>query len=341
MSTETTEQPAASLYGRLIGRERSPWIIAGVAVLLLLAPVVAAYLDGALGEAVSEGYWRVTLLPGAVITYILALAPIMTRMEAGVIKAFRPIVQLDDDDFERLVHRASRLSPIGEVLAFGLGAAFGLLGQRSDLEAGLSWLSLYLAVSIPSMLGLLVWTIYTAVVGTRLTAALHRLPLRVDIFDKKPFEPIARQSLVAALAFLGGTLLSLLFGFGLLSFTEWQNWFVYLLLLLVPILIFFLNMRDTHRVLAAEKKRELTAVQQQILTACRTLMDRKGADEDTGTLGAEVSALIAYEERVAAASTWPYNTAQIRTLLFSVIIPGGAAVGRAVMEMVFDGGPFG
>ena len=286
MSTETTEQPAASLYGRLIARQRSPWIIAAVAVLLLLAPVAAAYLDGALGEAFREGYWRVTLLPGAVIAYILAVAQVMARMEASVIRAFRPVVQLDDDDFEGLVRKASRVSPISEVLAFGLGAAFGLMGQRSDLAAGLSWLKLYLAVSLGLMLGLLVWTIYIVVVGTRLTAALHRMPLRVDIFDIKPFEPIGRQSLVAALAFLGGILLSLLFSFGLLSFTEWQNWLIYLVLLLVPILIFFLNMRDTHRVLAAEKERELEAVQRQILLACRTLMDRKVADKDTGALGA-------------------------------------------------------
>jgi hypothetical protein len=280
------------------------------------------------------------LLPVAVITYILALAQVMARMEAGVIKAFRPVVQLDDDDFEQLVQKASRINPIGEVIAFCLGAAFGLLGQRTDLEAGLSWLSLYLAISIGLMLGLLVWTIYVVVLGTRLTAELHRLPLRVDIFDMKPFEPIGRQSLVAALAFLGGILLSLLFGFGQLSFTEWQNWLIYLLLLLMPILIFFLNMRDTHRVLAAEKKRELAAVQRQILLSCRTLMERKEADEGTGTLGAEISALTAYEERVEATSTWPYNTAQLRTLLFSVIIPGGAAVGRAVIEIFFEGSPF-
>jgi hypothetical protein len=168
-----------------------------------------------------------------------------------------------------------------------------------------------------------------------LIAALHRQLLRIDLFDIKPFEPIGRQSLIIALVFVGGLLLSVLFGLGRRDFLAWPNWLVYIFLALVPIIVFFLNMRGTHRVLAAEKKRNLDAVERTILQACRTLLARIDAGQETGTLGDEINALVAYEQRLQAARTWPYNTAMLRTLFFSVIIPGGAALVEFALKQLF------
>ncbi len=115
---------------------------------------------------------------------------------------------------------------------------------------------------------------------------------------------------------------------------DWRNWLLYSLLALVAVLIFFLNMRPTHRVLAAEKKKELEAVQERILLACRALMVRFDTEERTGTLGAEINALVAYEKRIQETSTWPYDTAMLRTLFFSVIFPAIAALARIVGEFL-------
>jgi hypothetical protein len=186
------------------------------------------------------------------------------------------------------------------------------------------------------MFGLLGWTIYIAVTGTRLTSRLHRQSLRIEIFDIRPFEPIGRQSLLIALVFVGGLVLAALFGIREGSILAWQNWVLYALVALVPVLVFFLNMRDTHRVLSNEKQQELDAVQGHILSTCRTLMEHIEADESTGSLAAEINALVAYEARVQAARTWPYNTAMLRTLFFGVIIPLVTAAGRAVSEFFFD-----
>ncbi len=337
MGTDTGEKPAASLFDRLISRRRRLRITVGISLLLILAPIGVAYLDGVLDDFLSQGYWRLLLLPPAVITYILVVWPIMARMEAGVIEAFRSLVLMDDDSFDRLVNEASRINPIGEVIAFGVGAAFGLCDGRTWLpDDNVFWLKLYLPLSASLMFGLLGWTIYAAVAGTRLTAELHRQPLRVDIFDIKPFEPIGRQSLIAALVFVGGTALSMVFGLRQGSIFAWQDWLIYALLALVAVLVFFLNMRDTHRVLAAEKKRELEAVQRNILLACRTLMKRIAANENTGTLAAEINVLIVYEERLRATRTWPYDTAMLRTLFFSIIIPGGVALAPVVFKMLSE-----
>jgi hypothetical protein len=51
--------------------------------------------------------------------------------------------------------------------------------------------------------------------------------------------------------------------------------------------------------------------------------------------GAErrITALAAYESRLQQARTWPYNTAMLRTVFVSVLIPGGTIIRRVVAEL--------
>jgi hypothetical protein len=337
MSADSSEKPATSLWAKLMAHARRPWITLVAGILLAVAPLAAAYADGALDELLNQGTWRLVLTPAAVVVYILAVAPVVERAEKAAIDAFRPLVPIDDPAFDRLVTESSRLSPIGEGIAFSLGTFFGLwMGQAWVSESDLFWMRLVMIPSAGLMFGLLAWTIYGAVAGTRLINELHRQPLRFDIFDTKPFRPLGRQSLVIALVFVGGIVLGMVFGLGRESILDWRNWILYVLLALVPVLVFFLNMRPTHRVLAAEKSRELDALERNILRACRTLLERTEAAESTGTLGAEINAMIAFEERLQGTSTWPYDTAMLRTLFFSVIVPGGAALARLVGELMFN-----
>jgi hypothetical protein len=136
--------------------------------------------------------------------------------------------------------------------------------------------------------------------------------------------------------FVGGILLATLLSLGRLDPLDWGNWLVYLVLTLVPLLVFFLNMRDTHGLLAAEKKREMVAVQRLILKASRALMQRIAAEENTGTLAAELNGLVAYEARLRTARTWPYDTAMLRTLFFSMILPAAMAVAQIFLDKLFE-----
>jgi hypothetical protein len=339
MDKDTAAQRAGSLPSRLIGRPRSIWVTVGIGLLLFLFPLVVAYLSGVLDELLQSGHLRQLLLPSAILTYILVVSPIMERMQHGVLDALRPMVLIDDEAFDRLIAKASRINPVGEAVAFGAGAAFGLwLGVISFSDENLFWLGLCYTLLSGLMLGTLVWIIYGAIAGTKLTTELLRQPLQVDIFDIEPFEPMGRHSLTSSLVILGGVVLGILFGLAPETLYDWRNWILYGILALVSVLIFFLSMRDTHRVLATEKKRELDAVQAHILTACRALVQRLDAGEDTGRLGAEINGLVAYEKRVQAARTWPYNTTMLRTLFVSVVIPAGAAAAQAIFEVVTKGG---
>jgi hypothetical protein len=336
VGTERTEKAQESLMARLITGEMCPWSRLVAALLLLTAPLVFAVLDGVWDSFFTQGYWRIALLPTGIIVYILVASRVLARGDVRVVEAFRPLVLMEHDAFDKLVNEASQLGARWEILAFGVGGAFGLLVGRSWLpDRELLFLGAYLTVAAGLMFGLLGWVIYASLVSTRLSSRLHRQPLRIDIFDITPFEPIGRQSLAIALVFVGGIALSTVLGGGWGSLYVWQNWVVYPLLAVVPILVFFLNMRDTHRLLAAEKKAELEAVREKIVSASRALMERMAGEESTGTLGAEINALAAYEERVQAARTWPYDTSMLRTLFASVVVPGGAALASFLSDVLW------
>jgi uncharacterized membrane protein len=151
--------------------------------------------------------------------------------------------------------------------------------------------------------------------------ALHRQPLQIDILDIKPFEPMGRHSLVTSLVFFGGVTLAMIFSLDINNIFAWQTWLSILPFLVIPIIIFFLSMGNTHRVLAREKKHALQVVAQKVHQASSVLRSRIANGEVLGEIAVEYTALVAYEARLRAASTWPYNTAMLRTLSFTIIVP--------------------
>jgi hypothetical protein len=270
----------------------------------------------------SLGFWRPVMQSTVVILYILIIAPIITKNDADMLKAFRPLVLIDGDAYDQLVQESSRINPLGEVIAMLLGALIGFgLSQTWLTEVKTLWLRVYIPIAQCLMFGLLSWTIYSSFSSTRVIKALHRQPLQIDILNIKPFEPMGRHSLVSSLVFVGGVTLAILFGLDSENIFDWQNWLSILPFLVIPVVIFFLSMGNTHRVLAQEKKHALQVVTQKIHHANSLLRSRIANDEVLGDVAVEYTALVAYEARIKAAATWPYNTAMVRTLSFTTVVP--------------------
>lgn len=329
------DQPA-SIFDRFFSQQHPTWFKLSVSLFLLLLPFWAAYLDGMLSSFFRDGHWRIFLLTPTIIIYIWFVSPMMTRMGAEVISSLRPLVPMKDESFDRFVIEASHISPSHERFAIGIGAVLGFVSAlASGFDENASWLRIYWFVSNVFLYALLAWTIYISVASTRLNAALHSQPLRIDILDTSPFEAIGRQSLLLALIFVGGITLSLLLTFQIENLTSPAFWLIYLLLVLATVLIFFLSMRPTHQVLVVEKKRELEPVQEHIGRVSRALIRRLDQNKDPGELAASINALVAYEHRLQTARTWPYNTAMLRTLFFSIFIPLGTVLGRLAIEILF------
>lgn len=313
-----------SIWDRTIAHPRPLWLTLVIGLLVYLPSLAAGTAAGA----------RALLASPTVIVYILLLGPAMAPLESAVLRSLRPLVLMDDSELDPILRRAKTTSPVHEALSIACGLAFGILiiGFPSGEDA--TWPNLVAALTGYAMLGLLGWTAFMSVTGTRLLGALLRLPLRIDPLNRRPFEPIGRWSLAIALAFVGGIIIGLFLGsYGTSALVNPRFWLLFLPLSLLPVLIFYLNMRPTHRVLSAARERALDEVQGELRRSFPTLLGQMQRGEPTGNLPWEVNALVAYEKELEQASTWPYNPVILRTLLVSVLIPTVTLLARRVFEV--------
>jgi hypothetical protein len=325
--------PPLSLFDRVISRPRFRWGPPIVALLILLAAFVAAALDGKLPDLITSDRWRAVLLTPTLILYIVLVSRFMARMEDGVIRAFRSLIPADAERFDRLLADSSRIRVRDEILAFAAGVVLGLVIAMLGSPGPVSWLGTYWLAASCLMYGLLGWTIYASLVSTRLTTALLRQPLAIGPFDAPRFHAVGMQSLVLSLVFVGAIMLSLLFPASQPA-TLWNLglWLPYLPIVALVVAVFFLNMLPTHRVLARAKDAAMKRAREQIQRAGQEMLLRLEEDRDTGGLTAEISALAAYQQRLETARTWPYNTAMLRSLFFSVLAPIITMLARALFD---------
>jgi hypothetical protein len=322
-----------SLFARVISRPLHPRLAVGVGLLLLLAPLAAAWLDGSLSELLATGRWRALLAPAAVILYIVIVAPRMDGMDTQVLHTLRSVTLVDDRTFDAIVAESSSLRPRNELLAMVVGAGLGLALVLVQPDGVVSLVMAAWGITTILMYGLLGWTVYASIASTRLTSAILRQPLRINPLDTSPYETIGRQSLLLALIFVGGMTLSLLLSVQEVDvFRMPAFWLSFAPIALVPVVIFFLTMRPTHRVLFAAKKQALSAVRTRIEQASQDLMERLARQEEAGQLAHVTNALLAYEHRLVDARTWPYNTAMLRTLFLSVLVPAITVLGKTLLE---------
>jgi hypothetical protein len=185
------------------------------------------------------------------------------------------------------------------------------------------------------MYGILLWTVFVAIYSTRVNAALHRLPMRIDILNPAPFQAVGKQSLLLALVFIGGMTLSLLLAFPVTDLSSPFFWFFYVAMILTTTTIFLLGMRPTHQVLAEVKRQELEPLTQKINQAGRALAASWESGMADSQMAQNIAALALYEQRLQAARTWPYDTGMLRTLFFSVFIPLATILLRILVEVLF------
>jgi len=328
-------RPSTSLFDTWIARPRHPWANMGVALACLVVPVLVAWAEGLLDTVLETNLWRGILISPAIIAYILAVAPRMATMEARVFEALQPLMADSDASLGRVIEEAGAMQRTTEVMAFGGGVAFALLINVPGLLDGFTWIELCMLLQAALMNGLLGVVIYGSIQSTRVTSAVLRHRLRVDPLDVSPFEAIGRQSLILSLVFVGGITLSLLLiGVSSELLLRWEFWAIYAPLASVPVIIFFLNMAPTHRLLQAARDIELRRVDNLIRQACAGLVRELEQGVSAAESAQRVNALTTYEARLLQARTWPYNTAMLRTVFVSILVPGGTVIGRLVMEVV-------
>jgi hypothetical protein len=199
----------------------------------------------------------------------------------------------------------------------GPSKGYALWGGRSD------WLALYVLVTGALMDGLMVWSIYSSLSGTRLFTELQRHSLNINIFDLRPLVPIGHWSLGVALFYICGAALSLLFIPYFATVPIIESAILYGALLLTPVLVFFLNMLGARQAIVAAKKRKLDVVRDRLAVAYRVLEEQaaQGQAQDLEAMVNSVVIWAAYEQQIEQVSEWPHTADIRRNLVLSMLLP--------------------
>lgn len=342
MTTESTAVPP-TLVDELVARTRLSWLQVSIAVGLVLMLLLsgALYLDSVSVRPLHAiswwGSWLEEVDQPAIVVYVLLNYYLLKRSHRRALQALRTLMALDDEGFDHLLAETSILSRRREWLALGIGAAFGLLLQRPwNVPDPLFWRRLFLFLSTALVYGLLGWIVYVSLASSRQFAELHRQPLHIDVFDPTSLEPIARWSLGISLVFIGGITLSVLFNPTTEEFFSTEGIIIYGTLILVSILLFFLTMASTHRVMVEAKEQKLKLVRRNLSATFEQLQQRatEGQLQDIEALSDSITAWLAYEKRFAEAPEWPYTTDTVRNLLMSTLLPVAAWGAQIIVELI-------
>jgi hypothetical protein len=317
------------------------WAVAGFGLLFLLLPIVLARLEGVALTRVLVDY-RAQFIYPLMIAYLLVAKHFVHRTRESITRALRPLVQLDEGEFMQAVNQGCRVSPISELIAFGVGAVLGVainIGFEPIDPTQPFLLSHYAYLSRIVLWGFAGWAVFTSFAATRLTRTLLRQPIRVEIFNPKPFQPIGRQSLLLALVPIGAMVLGLLTSDFARADLRVEYLIVYPVIIALSVTIFLLNTQEVHRLLAATRSQRLESVQRHLARACNRLEELLSEDRDIHGVAAELNALATSKRELEAVRTWPYNIQMLRTILISAVTPPLFAVIGRVAAGIFSAGP--
>ncbi|UCD09164.1 MAG: hypothetical protein JSU79_00520 [Dehalococcoidales bacterium] len=304
------------------------WTITIVAGGLLLLLILSMFLDDELDSLFQWNTVSPHFLNIVFLTYILVVYRFMLQAREKAILAFKPLLALEDDAFNKVVENTLKPSRRGEWTAVFLG--IGILGAVLFQPWTLEWAPTYFWVTIHYVtvttfgMGLMGWLVYDTLVGIIRIYRLSRQDLKLDILNPGIMAPVANWSLGISLVFVGIFILSIISDVTQTTKTElWKDIIGYAFLIGVTLLIFFLSMWGVHRVMSDAKKSKLIPARKLLAEISRELEDREAKDQREGMieLSSTFTAWTTYETRVKEAPTWPFNASIIRRLIASIIFP--------------------
>jgi uncharacterized integral membrane protein len=322
------ESRTDNLLQALMRRSRLPWYwaTAVVTALLLLLLILAACLDGAFSDLSELQFWQRFMDSPVIIIYILLVYPFIWRLWQRAVRAFQPLLPLNDNASNQIAVEVTTQNRRWEWVALLIGVVFFISidqpwGWRP--VTGEIWLHVYELVTFALLFGFLSWLIYNGLADSRYLARLNRQNLNLDIFEPGLLAPVAHWSLGTSLAFIGGISLSLVFQTRE-HLLNWQNITIYSVLVGAVVMLFFMSMWSTHQAMERARNRELALARKHLTAAYRELKERVAQNQMEGVekLYSTLTAWSTYERQGKEAPTWPFNAGVIRRLAISGLLPG-------------------
>lgn len=356
MAPASATTTPSTFLERQVDRLSAPRVVASILIIFVLSLAGVGLIGGIPVPRLAGRFWIGRLMHAALFGYLLLAHRFMCQFRDGAIDAFRSLVSWSDEKFDELLAQSSARNSPREWMALVAGAVFGLLlvrpwrarpmpqfqpatgslqlpGQlaRSGPSA---WMTLYAILTALLAFGLLGWIIYRALADARLFSDLHRQPLDIDIFDPTPLEPVARMSLSISVALIGATTLPLILTQDPQSLLRPIPLIINVTLIVVAVIVFFLMMASTHRVMAEAKEEKMKLVRDTLSAMFSKLEARTAAGElhDMEALSDSITAWLTYKKQVEEAPEWPYTTDTLRNLLLSTLVPVLAWTAQIIVE---------
>ena len=323
--SSTPWRPRAAVFDDLLehaGLTR-PWVAIAVGATLYLLYLFSMYLDGFQQAFTQLDFWKSSIEPVAILTYVLLVHYILDAYGRRAVHALRPVVDLDDRTFNELVVRMSstilRYQWVSMVVFAGLSVL--LLGAWV-WPYGFLWSTLVSRLISLVEYAFIGSTMYLMVARNRFFTNLFRQPMNVDVFNPAPVMPMGRWGLSLSAALMGGVTISILLVGGTQDLLSLDHLPMYMVATAIAILSFFGGLSSTHRVLVRAKEKELAAIRSKLSTMYRELWRRSQigespAIEETGS----IAVWLDYERRIESAQDWPYTSGTLRGLFATVLLP--------------------
>lgn len=358
MAPTSTTATRPTFLERQVDRLAAPRVVASILFIFILSLIGVGLMGGIPLPRLAGRFWFGRLLNAALFAYLLLAYRFTRQFRDKAIDAFRSLVTLSDEKFDELLAQSRARSTRREWMGVVAGAVFGLLLMRpwrtppmphfqqapDSVRAPVllarsspsTWIMSYAILTNVLAFALLGWIIYRALADARLFSNLHRQPLNIDIFDPTPLEPVARMSLSMSMALIGATTLPLILTQDPRSLLRPMPMIINGTLIAVAIIVFFVMMADTHRVMAEAKEQKLKLVRDTLSEMFEKLETRTAAGEFQGmeALSDSITAWLTYKKQVEEAPEWPYTTDTLRNLLVSTLVPVLAWAAQIIVEYI-------
>jgi len=255
--------------------------------------------------------------------YMLALVHYLNSVAGSKIESFRPALDLNPAEYERLRYELTTLPARQGALAGLAGVAIVALQYATDPPGGVDTLHPVVLVGRfvveGSTIGLLAVLIYHTIHQLRLVSRVHALASRIDLFEPAPLYAFsnltARTGIGLVLLVAYGFLIDPTINVGAVVLTG--------LILVVAAAAFVLPLRGMHQRLVVEKEGLQLQADRRFKATLADLhrsVDERDLSVADG-LNKTLTSLQLEREALARIPTWPWQAATLRAFLSALLVP--------------------
>ena len=294
---------------------------------LLLLAGVALLINGVnwIGGQYPPGTFRPAESGYAVYgVYMLALVHYLNSVAGSKIESFRPALDLNPAEYERLRYELTTLPARPGALAGLAGVAIvALLYATDPPDAGIG--TLHPAVLVGRFvvegctIGLLAVLIYHTIHQLRLVSRIHALASGIDLFEPAPLHALSNLTARTGI----GLVLLIAYGFFIDPTIDVTAVVLTGLLLVVGAAAFVLPLRGMHQRIVVEKEGLQLQADRRFKATLADLhrsVDERDLSVADG-LNKTLASLQLEREALARIPTWPWQAATLRAFLSALLAP--------------------